>query len=284
MAKKERGLGRGLDALLATDLYGLDSEQVVYMETERITPRPGQPRTTFSERTLEELAQSLKNHGMLQPLLLRPKGDGFEIIAGERRWRAAQMAGLDRLPALVKEIGDGEAAEISLIENIQRDDLSSVEEARAYKHLIERHGYTQERVAEAIGKSRAHVANTLRILSLPEKVLQMIDSRQLTAGHARTLLALPDAAAQLRQAAEIIDKRMSVREAEAEGRSKRKGRKRSATGQEVKTADIIDLEEQLQEHFSTRVEICPGSRGGRIQISYYDAEDLERILELLDLR
>jgi ParB family chromosome partitioning protein len=283
VAKKERGLGRGLDALLSRDLHGLDSEQIMYIETERITPRTGQPRTVFSEETLQELAKSIKTHGLLQPLLLRPKGEDFEIIAGERRWRAAQIVGLDRLPAMVKEIGDSEAAEISLIENIQRDDLSAVEEARAYRHLIEKYGYTQERVAETIGKSRAHVANTMRILSLPAEVLQMIESGQLTAGHARTLLALPDATAQLRQAAEIVNKKMSVREAEARGRSRKKPAKHSVEEIPIKTPDILDLEERLQQHFSTRVDVYPGSRGGKIQISYYDGDDLDRILELLQL-
>lgn len=283
MAKKERGLGRGLDALLSTDLHGLDSEQIIHIEIERITPRPGQPRTFFNEETIRELAQSIKEHGLLQPLLLRAQGDCFEIIAGERRWRAAQMAGMDRLPAMVREIGDREAAEISLIENIQRDDLSAVEEARAYRHLLDKYNYTQERVAEIIGKSRAHVANTMRILSLPAEVLQMIETGQLTAGHARTLLALPDAGAQLHQAAEIVDKKMSVREAEAQRRGRKRAAKRSLEEARIKTPDILDLEDRLQEHFSTRVDIYPGSRGGKIQISYYDGEDLERILELLRL-
>jgi ParB family chromosome partitioning protein len=283
VAKKERGLGRGLDALLSTDLMGLDSQQIVNIEIEHIMPRQGQPRTRFNDATLQELAASIKAQGLLQPLLLRPRGNKYEIIAGERRYRAAKLAGLDSLPAIIRDIKDREAAEISLIENIQREDLNAVEEARAYRHLMEHYGYTQEKVAEVIGKSRAHVANTMRILSLPDEILQMIEAGQLTAGHARTLLTLPDAKAQLIQAGEIIKNKLSVRQAEAKGRAGKKKVKRTVEDIPIKAAEILDLEERLQEHYSTRVEIYPGPRGGKIQISYYDDEDLERVLELLGL-
>ncbi len=278
MAKKERGLGRGLDALLSGHLGGLESEQIVYIEMERIRPRPGQPRTIFNQESITELAQSIQAHGLLQPVLLRSKGAFFEIIAGERRWRAAQIAGLEQMPALVKELDDGEAAEVSLIENVQRDDLTAVEEARAYRHLMDKHGYTQERIAGTIGKSRAHIANTTRILALPGEVLQMVENGQLTAGHARALLGLPTEAQQIRQAQEIIDQKMTVREAEALGRKKKDPPRADRT---VKSPEIVDLEERLQEQFSTRVEIQDKTNGGKIQISYYDDEDLDRILDLL---
>ena len=215
MAKKERGLGRGLDALLSTtNLMGLESPQIVNLEIEQLVPRQGQPRTRFDEDTLQELAESIKSQGLLQPLLVRPKGNQYEIIAGERRFRAARLAGLEMLPVVIKDIADHQAAEISLVENIQREDLNAVEEARAYRHLMDKYGYTQEKVAAIVGKSRAHVANTMRILSLPQEILQMIEAGQLTAGHARTLLTLPDARSQLREPGNHKNK-LSVRQAEA---------------------------------------------------------------------
>lgn len=283
MAKKERGLGRGLDALLPTGLQGLDSQQMVEIEVELIVPRPGQPRSRFNEESIQELARSIESHGLLQPLLLRPRGNKYEIIAGERRFRAAQQVGLKILPAIVRAIKDREAAEISLIENIQRDDLNSVEEARAYRHLMDSYAYTQERVAEIIGKSRAHVANTMRILSLPGEILEMIESGQLTAGHARTLLALPDARAQLKQATEIVQNKLSVRAAEAKGRAGKKKVKQTIEEIPIKSPEIRDLEERLQQQYMTRVEIFTGPRGGKIQISFYDDDDLERVLELMGL-
>jgi ParB family chromosome partitioning protein len=283
VANKERGLGRGLDALLSPDLQGLDSQQIVEIELGLIVPRPGQPRTRFKAESIRELAQSILSHGLLQPLLLRPQGNKYEIIAGERRFRAAQQAGLEKVPAIVRAIKDYEAAEISLIENIQRDDLNAVEEARAYRNLMNNYGYTQERVSEIIGKSRAHVANTMRILALPEEILQMIEAGQLSAGHARTLLALPDAQAQIKQAADIVQNKLSVRQAEAKGRSTKKTVRRTIEQIPVKNPDIKDLEERLQQHCMTRVEIFTGPKGGKIQISYYDDEDLQRILDLLGL-
>jgi ParB family chromosome partitioning protein len=284
VAKKERGLGRGLDALLSTtNLMGLESPQIVNLEIEQLVPRQGQPRTRFDEDTLQELAESIKSQGLLQPLLVRPKGNQYEIIAGERRFRAARLAGLEMLPVVIKDIADHQAAEISLVENIQREDLNAVEEARAYRHLMDKYGYTQEKVAAIVGKSRAHVANTMRILSLPQEILQMIEAGQLTAGHARTLLTLPDARSQLLRAGEIIKNKLSVRQAEAKGRPGRKQGKKSAVAKPAKPAEIIDLEERLQQQFSTRVEIYPGPRGGKIQISYYGEDDLQRILELLGI-
>ena len=284
MAKKERGLGRWLDALLSTtNLMGLESPQIVNLEIEQLVPRQGQPRTRFDEDTLQELAESIKSQGLLQPLLVRPKGNQYEIIAGERRFRAARLAGLEMLPVVIKDIADHQAAEISLVENIQREDLNAVEEARAYRHLMDKYGYTQEKVAAIVGKSRAHVANTMRILSLPQEIQQMIEAGQLTAGHARTLLTLPDARSQLLRAGEIIKNKLSVRQAEAKGRPGRKQGKKSAVAKPANPAEIIDLEERLQQQFSTRVEIYPGPRGGKIQISYYGEDDLQRILELLGI-
>lgn len=283
MAKKDRGLGRGLEALLSGDVQILNNEQVVEIAIEKLAPRKDQPRTRFSEKAIQELAESIVSHGMLQPLLVRPQGETYEIIAGERRWRAAQVAGLSQLPALIRQLGDREAAEISLVENIQREDLTVVEEAKAYKSLMETYGYTQEQLAEKVGKSRVHVANTIRILTLPAKVVSMVEEGLITAGHARALLSLPDAAVQIHAAADIVKEHLSVRAAEKRAKETRAAKRNPTQEPGKKPLELLELEEQMQQHFSTRVEFIPGQRGGKIQITYYDNDDLERIMELLKL-
>jgi ParB family chromosome partitioning protein len=239
-----------------------------------------QPRRVFDKESLSELADSIKEHGILQPILVRPRGGDYEIIAGERRWRAAKLAGLDLVPVIIREIDDIQAAEISLIENLQRDDLSVAEEAHAYKNMIDNYGYTQELVARKIGKSRAHIANTIRILNLPVEILEMIQDRRLTAGHARSLLALGESATQIAAAREIIEGKLSVRETEK--RVKRKG---FAAGQSErkKSLEIQELERKLENLFGSRAEIVEYRKGGKIQISFYDDDDLTRISELLGI-
>jgi len=277
--KKERGLGKGLDALFSSGL-DLDTEegiQVIELEIDRIAPRSEQPRKAFDEKALLELAQSIKEHGMLQPILVRPIDDFYEIIAGERRFRAAKLAGIEVIPAVIREIDDIQSAEISLIENLQREDLSIIEEAWAYKKLIESYGYTQELVAERIGKSRSHVANTIRLLSLPQEVLDMLDKRLITAGHARSVLSLEDESEQVAAAKEIVSGRLSVRKTEEHVKNKKKELSKTPK----KPAEIIELEDRLQEYFGTQTEIIPGKKKGKVVISYYSDEDLERIIEML---
>jgi len=277
VGRKERGLGRGLEALLSpTDL---DLAQVMELELELIIPQGNQPRKRFDEEPLQELASSIREHGVLQPVLVRPLGEFYEIIAGERRWRAAEIAGLHTIPALVKEMPDIEAAEISLVENLQREDLSAIEEARAYKYLLEQYDYTQELIAERVGKSRAYVANTIRLLNLSPEITEMIDRKQISPGHARALLAIRSTREQIMAANEIIKSKLSVRQAEQKVKAKKEGQGKE-TG---KSPDLLELEERLQRYFGTRAEISRQRRGGKIEIAYYNEEDLDRILELLGL-
>lgn len=277
MGKKERGLGRGLEALLSST--GTDVTQVQEIEIGKIAARGNQPRQNFTEESLLELADSIKAHGVLQPVLVRPNGPGFEIIAGERRWRAAELAGLKMIPALVKEMRDIDAAEISLVENLQREDLSPIEEARAYKNLMDEYQYTQEMMAERVGKSRAHIANTLRLLNLSPEIVAMIDRKQISPGHARALLAIRSGREQIAVANDIIMERLSVREVE----QKVQAQKKKPPRRRGKPPEIVDMEERLQSHLGTRAEINPQHRGGKIAISYYDDDDLDRILAILGI-
>lgn len=278
MLKKERGLGRGLDALLANGMDKIDVDQVREIELDLIVPGKDQPRRIFDESSIDELAESMKVHGVLQPIILRSKGMQYEIIAGERRWRAAGRAGLESVPAIVKNIDDKEAAEISLIENLQRDDLSVVEEARAYRQMISQYGYTQEKLANKIGKSRAHIANTVRILGLPGEILNMLEQGLLTAGHARTLLSIEgEEELKVKAARDILAQKLSVRSAE------KKAQERKSQGLKEKPVEIYDIEDKMQKHFVSKVEIVPAQMGGRIQITYHDHDDLERILDIIGL-
>lgn len=277
MGRKDRGLGKGLEALLSTNEP--DSIQVMEMEIAKVIPQGNQPRKIFAEETLQELASSIKEHGVLQPVLVRPVGKYYEIVAGERRWRAAAMAGLATIPVLVKEMEDIEAAEISLVENLQREDLSAVEEARAYKSLIEQYNYTQEQVSARVGKSRAYVANTIRLLNLSPEIIQMIDQKQISPGHARALLAIRSGREQIAAANEIIKGGLSVRQVEQKAKSKKEGK----VARNAKSPDLLDLEERLQKYFGTRTEINRQRKGGKIEIVYYNEEDLDRILEIIGL-
>lgn len=275
MAKKERGLGRGLEALLPSG--ELDAAPIMNLELNRIVPQLNQPRKSFEDSALQELVDSIREHGVLQPVLVRPKGDDYEIIAGERRWRAARLAGLDRLPALVKDIEDIRAAEISLVENLQREDLSAIEEALAFKNLLERCQYTQEQVAARVGKSRAYVANTIRLLNLSPEIIEMIEQKKISPGHARALLSLRSPREQMAAAKDIINNKLSVRQAE----KRTKPRKEPARSDLGKSLELMELEERLQSLLGTRVEISPGRGGGKIEIAYYSEEELERLIEIL---
>jgi len=279
VVKRDRGLGRGLDALLSSGIDMEESKEIKELPAELIDARSDQPRKIFNEESLKELAESIREYGVLQPVLVRPKGEKYEIIAGERRYRAAQIAGIEVIPALVKEIDDVEADEISLIENLQRENLNPIEEAVAYKKMIEKYNYTQESLGKRIGKSRAHITNTIRILNLPEEIKEMIEKGKITAGHARTILSLREKDDQISAAREIVEGKMSVRETERRIKG-RKGTKRNIKNKRI---EIIDLEERLQRHFGTRTEIVEKEPGGRIEVFYYNQEELERILEILGI-
>lgn len=275
MAKSQRGLGRGLDALLPsiTDV----EEGVTEIYLDQVTARKDQPRRNFNEESLQELKNSIKEHGVLQPVLLRPVGDKYEIVAGERRWRAARLAGLTKIPAIIKEMDDLQAAEVALIENIQRDDLSVIEEANGYKNLIDRFGYTQESLANRVGKSRSYIANCLRILGLPAQVVEMVEKGIITGGHARALLSLSGEKDIIKAAQEVAAGKLSVRQTEEKVRAK--PRKVNA----VKLNELKEIENRLEQMYGTRAEIIDRGKGGKIELIFYNREDLNRILELMGL-
>jgi ParB family chromosome partitioning protein len=285
---QKRRLGRGLAALIGDDAEGGPFEEARgfrQIPIELVFANPANPRRAFGEAEIEELAGSIRQKGLLQPLIVRPRedGQGFEIVAGERRWRAAQRAQLHEVPALVRELSDAEALEAALVENIQRADLNPLEEANAYRQLVERFGHTQQQLADALGKSRSHVANTLRLLALPEAVRRHLESGALSAGHARALV-VTDAPAAL--AERIVAQGLSVREAERLARAAQ--RKRGAPvpppapGQ--KGVDLTALERQLSEATGLRVEIEHRPAGGRITVHYRSLEQLDEVCRRLGRR
>ncbi len=278
MAKPERGLGRGLDALFSVE-EPIEEKSGTEIDIKQIHPRKNQPRKNFDAELLQELSDSIKERGVLQPILLRPFEKGYEIVAGERRWRAAKMAGLKKIPALVREMSDAEVAEISLIENLQRDDLSIIEEALAYKNMIEEFDYRQDILSQKIGKSRVHISNTMRLLSLPQEVISLLENKKLTPGHARALLRLDNDAAQIKAARKIAEGKLSVRKTEEIFRFDQNQTKPGS----VRTAEELDLQERLQKHLGSKVQCKRRRQGGSIEISYYDHEDLQRILEIIGL-
>jgi ParB family transcriptional regulator, chromosome partitioning protein len=288
---EKKGLGRGLSALLA-DVAPTDEPTLMRPFTqpdkmipiERIHPNPDQPRRRFDERDLSDLASSIREKGVIQPLILRPlpgQPGEFQIVAGERRWRAAQMAEQHELPAVIRELSDSEVIELAIIENIQRADLNAVEEALGYRQLMDRFGHTQEKLAEALGKSRSHIANLLRLLSLPEPVMDMVRQGQLSAGHARTLVTVPNPEQLAKQ---IVDKDLSVRQAEQLARTigDRKP-KRSGRPAEDKDADTRALEADLSANLAMAVLIAhkPGQQSGEVRVRYKTLEQLDVLCQRL---
>ncbi|MGE5415693.1 MAG: ParB/RepB/Spo0J family partition protein [Acidobacteriota bacterium] len=272
----KRVLGKGLDALFAGAEGGSKPGNVAIDE---IVVRADQPRRVFEEAALKELSESIKEHGILQPLLVRPiEANKYELIAGERRLRAAKIAGLAEVPVFIRELDDRIAREAALIENLQREDLSPVEEATAYKEMIEGYDYTQEELSERIGKSRSYVANTIRLLNLPKEVLQAVNEGQLTAGHARAILSLKGTEEQVKLANRIISSGMSVRESEGAGKKVKQSKKDSMD------IHIKDIEDKLQDALGTRVQINRKKKGGNITVAYFDDEDLERLMELMGVK
>jgi ParB family chromosome partitioning protein len=292
-----RGLGRGLSALLGENevsaTLSADPRPAAarpgwahMLPIELLHPNPDQPRKVFSEAELDELAVSIREKGVIQPLLVRPSGVGgeYEIVAGERRWRAAQRAGARELPVVIRTLADGEVLEIGIIENVQRVDLNPIEEALAYRQLIERFGRTQDAVAESVGKSRPHVANALRLLNLPEAVQGYVLQGQLTAGHARAVLASSDPVALARQ---VIDQTLSVRQAEALAKKAgasggRQGPRAKAPGHAGgKDADTLALENDLSEALGLQVEVLDRDGAGEVRIRYAALEQLDEICRRL---
>ena len=282
MQPPKKRLGRGLAALIGDDTSEeaivQDARSLRHMPIELLRPSPNNPRKHFAEADLEDLSRSIREKGLLQPIVVRPLPQGeYEIVAGERRWRAAQRAAVHDVPVLIRELTDGEALEIALIENIQRTDLNPLEEARAYGLLLEQFDYTQQQLADSIGKSRSHIANTLRLLNLPDSVRQHIEEGQLTAGHARALVAT-DSPAEL--ADQIIKLGLSVREAEGLARDASPAKKVKVKAE--KDSDTKALEKSVAEAIGLKVDIThKGDAGGSIVISYKTLEQLEDICRRL---
>lgn len=282
MANKKGGLGKGLEAIFAEN--ETDRNAAVTLKIGEIEPNRSQPRKDFNDAALAELADSIRQHGVLQPLLVRPIfGGGYQIVAGERRWRAARMAGVAEVPAVVREMSDGEVMQLALIENLQREDLSPLEEAQGYQSLIETYGFTQEEVAGTVGKSRPTVTNALRLLNLPKEIQELVASGRLSAGHARTLLSFPTAESMRKAAKLAVEQGLSVRELEK--MSKREAEQGKRGVREKPKSRVRYYEEAqlaLHEHLGRKVQVSGSKKRGLLQIEFYGEDDLAELMKLFD--
>jgi ParB family chromosome partitioning protein len=289
MSLQKTGLGKGLSALISVASEPpremLKEAAKTEVDIDRIAPSPFQPRRTFDDAKLQELATSIRHQGIIQPLVVRPKGEHFELIAGERRWRAALKAGLSKVPIVVREASDHDALQLALIENLQREDLNPIEEANGYRRLQEEFHWSQEEVAEKVGKSRPAIANAMRLLSLPSEVQQEVASGNLPAGQARALLGLQSEPIILTAYREVIAKALSTRETEKLVRNLKLGRRRRRELPGL-DPDLRSLGEELQRALGTKVRIMPKARSnkGKIEIEYYTLADLERITDSISRR
>lgn len=266
-----KGLGKGLVSLM-----GEDAENgISTIKIREIEPNPSQPRRDFAEEELADLAQSIKENGVISPITLRKTDTGYEIIAGERRWRASRMAGMEEIPALVIEADDKRAFELAMIENLQREDLNAVEEAEGYRDLMERYGLTQENVSDKVGKSRPAIANALRLLSLPEPVIELVRLGALSMGHARALLSIKDEMALVKAAQTVIEKELSVRETEKLAKRLEEGTGKKKKAVSMTMVYLEELEHKLAQATGRKIAISQGKKRGKITIEYYGSEDLE---------
>ncbi|SEQ07100.1 ParB/RepB/Spo0J family partition protein [Piscibacillus halophilus] len=270
-----RGLGKGLE-----ELFGVEEESVQELPIDQIRPNPYQPRKNFEADAIEELKDSIMQYGILQPIIVRKAIKGFEIVVGERRFRASKEGGLKTIPAVVRELTDEQMMELALLENLQREDLSPMEEAEAYERLIHELNIKQDELAKRLGKSRPHIANMMRLLSLPEKIRAMINSKELTMGHGRALLALKEEDEMLLVADKIRKEHLNVRQVEKliTQLNEKKKKKKKTTKKDV---FISSKEAELRDFFGTSVNIQQGKKKGKIEIEYFDQSDLNRILELI---
>lgn len=276
----KKGLGRGLDALLG-DYTQPTPEGVQQVDIRRIDTNAGQPRKDFDQEKLQELADSIRQHGVVQPILLRQNGERYVIVAGERRFRAARLAGLEKVPAIVKDLDEAQVMEVALIENLQREDLNPIEEAAAIRFLMQQHDLTQEEVSRRLSKSRPAIANSLRLLTLPEPVQAYLRNGKLQAGHARALAGLQDPEAQAVLADKIVGEGLSVRAAESLAREQGQKPPRQKKEPPATDPDLAAAEASLREWLGTKVSIQGSSQRGRIVIEYYNAELLQGIYDLL---
>jgi len=277
---ERKALGKGISALIP-EREAERKEEIIYVQTGQIKPNPFQPREDFDTQGIEELAQSIKEKGVIQPLLVRRKGDYYELIAGERRLRAAQLLNLEELPIIIKDVEDRDSLELALIENIQRQDLNPIEEAHAYQYLIDKFQVTQDKISAVLGKARVTITNTLRLLKLPQEVQEEMKKGRISFAHGRALLEIEDVNQQRRLAQEVISKGLSVRELEnLIKRSRPKGIKRRM-GQAMREPYLAVLEEELQQIIGTKIRISKRKKRGHILIEFYSQEDLERIVSIL---
>lgn len=306
--KKARGLGRGLDALFGdaevtpsvpekttrrtkadiTDNKDQAKEQktpaeggVLYVDINDIMPNASQPRKSFDEDKLQELADSIQQHGLIQPIVLRKAGKGYEIVAGERRWRAARLIGLKQIPSIVKELTDEENMLLAIIENMQREDLNPIEEAEGLKQMIDTYGLTQEQVSVSVGKSRPYITNSLRLLKLAEYVKELTAAGKLSMGHARALAAIEDEDRQIELADRTVNEGLSVRQIETLAKENKAPEKKKTKKKKRKSADEKRVEEDLKNALGTKVNLLRNGKRGKIEIEFYSKEELERLIELL---
>ena len=295
--EKKKGLGRGLESLFA--FYDTEEQTpqttevkkstakndgIAEVEVSKIVPNPNQPRKHFDEEALQELSSSIKLHGVIQPLVVnKVENDQYMIIAGERRWRASKMAGLEKVPVVIKNYTEKQIKEISIIENLQREDLNPIEAARAIKQLMEEYNLTQETVSDRIGKSRSSVANTLRLLSLYPDVIKMIEDGKLSSGHARSLVVVDDTTTQIKLAKQAADGKMSVRELEKAVRNYLNPQKTPMNKVQEQSLELKELINEMQRIFATKVSAIGNDNKGRIYIDYYSRDDLDRLSDLMEL-
>jgi ParB family transcriptional regulator, chromosome partitioning protein len=282
MVNRQHGLGRGLGALLSSPGPASSAEAtgaaIVELPIGSITPNPQQPRKDFDDAALRDLSASLRQSGVLQPVVVRRFGDGYQLVVGERRWRAAKLAGITRIPAVIREASDAESLELALVENLLREDLNPMEEAEAYQRLLAEFGWTQEELAQRVARDRSSVANCLRLLKLPELIQADLRAGRLTMGHARALLSLDSPAEQLRLREQILAHSWSVRTTEEGVQAKRA---RPARRQLRRSAELAAVEDALRVALATRVRLVGSERAGRIEIAYSSREELDRLAELI---
>lgn len=286
MTGKKRGLGKGLSALIQdkekVDLLVKDNtlnhkEMIESIKLEDIIPKSDQPRKIFNKDALNDLTESIKVNGVIQPIIIRKIENGYEIIAGERRWRAAKEANLIEIPAIVRDIDEETASKISLIENVQRENLNPIEEAQAYKRLMKEYSLKQDELAKAVGKSRSYISNNIRLLNLDKRVVELIYEGKLTSGHGKALLGIKDLEEQFKAADRIIKQGSNVREVEQTVKVSKKKPKKIKS----KESYILEVEEKLMGSLGTKVKLNPGKRSGKIEIEYYGNDDLDRLIDLL---
>lgn len=292
MAKAKRGLGKGLGALIPQDVSEKkdsggssqesrkNTDQIVELDINEIMPNKNQPRRHFDKHKLKALEDSITTHGIVQPIVVKELDKGYEIVAGERRWRASKNAGLKSITAVIRSLDDLQQAQVALIENVQREDLNDIEEAMAYESLISEHALTQQDVAKAVGKSRTYITNTLRLLKLDDALQKFVMDGDLSGGHGRALLGVEDEKVRADLAEKVINESLSVRETERLV-AKAKQVKNTSLSRDVKDSFIIEFESDLQSVFGTKVNIKQGRKKGKIEIEYYNDEDLSRLIQML---